>query len=51
MTTEVVALARRARPDQVDTREVMAVLPHGTGTVKVVEGGLEIPMKRARTRR
>jgi Conserved hypothetical protein (Lin0512_fam) len=22
---------------------VLAVLPHGTGTVKVVEGGLEIP--------
>ena len=23
--------------------EVLAVLPHGTGTVTVVEGGLEIP--------
>ena len=23
--------------------EVLAVLPHGTGTVKVVQGGLEIP--------
>ncbi len=31
------------RPDRVDTKEVLAVLPHGTGTVKVVEGGLEIP--------
>ncbi len=30
-------------PDRVDTKEVLAVLPHGTGTVKVVEGGLEIP--------
>ena len=31
------------RPDQVDKGEVLAVLPHGTGTVNVVEGGLEIP--------
>jgi uncharacterized protein (TIGR02058 family) len=31
------------RPDQVDTDAVLAVLPHGTGTVRVVEGGLEIP--------
>ncbi|MDP1838090.1 MAG: Lin0512 family protein, partial [Reyranella sp.] len=31
------------RPDQVDKAQVLAVLPHGTGTVKVVEGGLEIP--------
>ena len=23
--------------------QVLAVLPHGTGTVNVVEGGLEIP--------
>jgi uncharacterized protein (TIGR02058 family) len=30
------------RPDQVDAAEVLAVLPHGTGTVKIVEGGLEI---------
>jgi len=30
------------RPDLVDTRQVLAILPHGTGTVKVVEGGLEI---------
>jgi uncharacterized protein (TIGR02058 family) len=30
------------KPDLVDTDEVLAVLPHGTGTVKVVEGGLEI---------
>lgn len=29
-------------PDRVDTKEVLAVLPHGTGTVTVVEGGLEI---------
>ena len=30
-------------PDRVDTDAVLAVLPHGTGTVKVVEGGLNIP--------
>jgi uncharacterized protein (TIGR02058 family) len=31
------------RPDKVDKEAVLAVLPHGTGTVRVVEGGLEIP--------
>lgn len=31
------------KPDQVDHDAVLAVLPHGTGTVTVVEGGLEIP--------
>ena len=31
------------RPDRVDRDEVLKVLPHGTGTVTVVEGGLEIP--------
>ena len=31
------------RPDQVNKDAVLAVLPHGTGTVTVVEGGLEIP--------
>ena len=30
------------KPERVDTAQVLAVLPHGTGTVKVVEGGLEI---------
>ena len=30
------------KPDQVDKAAVLAVLPHGTGTVNVVEGGLEI---------
>jgi len=30
------------RPDRVDKAAVLAVLPHGTGTVEVVEGGLEI---------
>ncbi len=29
-------------PEQVDKAAVLAVLPHGTGTVEVVEGGLEI---------
>ena len=31
------------QPDKVDLEKVRASLPHGTGTVKVVEGGLEIP--------
>ena|SRR5579863_5911583 len=30
------------RPEAVDKEAVLAVLPHGTGTVEVVEGGLEI---------
>jgi uncharacterized protein (TIGR02058 family) len=30
-------------PEKVDKRAVLEVLPHGTGTVEVVEGGLEIP--------
>ena len=30
-------------PEQVDKQAVLEVLPHGTGTVQVVEGGLEIP--------
>ena len=30
------------RPEQVDKEAVLAVLPHGTGTLRVVEGGLEI---------
>ncbi|HEY6984026.1 Lin0512 family protein [Reyranella sp.] len=30
------------QPDRVDKSEVLKVLPHGTGVVKVVEGGLEI---------
>jgi len=30
------------KPDKVDNAAVLAVLPHGTGTVTVVEGGLEI---------
>lgn len=31
------------KPERVDRAAVLAVLPHGTGTVNVVEGGLEIP--------
>lgn len=31
------------KPEQVDKDAVLAVLPHGTGKVTVVEGGLEIP--------
>ena len=30
------------KPEAVDKAAVLAVLPHGTGTVEVVEGGLEI---------
>jgi uncharacterized protein (TIGR02058 family) len=30
-------------PEQVDKEAVLAILPHGTGTVTLVEGGLEIP--------
>ena len=30
-------------PEMVDKARVLAILPHGTGTVTVVEGGLEIP--------
>jgi len=30
-------------PEQVDKAEVLAVLPYGSGTVTVVEGGLKIP--------
>jgi uncharacterized protein (TIGR02058 family) len=30
------------KPHLVDKAKVLEVLPHGTGTVKVVEGGLEI---------
>jgi uncharacterized protein (TIGR02058 family) len=30
------------RPEKVDKAQVLAVLPHGTGTVEVVKGGLEI---------
>ena len=30
------------KPELVDTAEVLKILPHGTGTVKVFEGGLEI---------
>jgi len=31
------------QPDKVDKQAVLDVLPHGTGTVTVVQGGLEIP--------
>lgn len=31
------------QPGKVDKEAVLAVLPHGTGTVNVVEGGLELP--------
>ncbi len=31
------------RPELVDTAQVLAILPHGSGTCVAVEGGLEIP--------
>ena len=31
------------KPDTVDAMQVLSILPHGTGEVEVVEGGLEIP--------
>jgi uncharacterized protein (TIGR02058 family) len=31
------------KPETVDKAAILAVLPHGTGTVNVIEGGLEIP--------
>lgn len=30
-------------PEKVDKEAVLAVLPHGTGSVNVVEGGLKVP--------
>jgi uncharacterized protein (TIGR02058 family) len=30
-------------PEKVDKQQVLAVLPHGSGTVSVVDGGLEVP--------
>jgi len=34
------------RPDEVDKEAILAMLPHGTGTVHVMEGGLQIPNDR-----
>jgi uncharacterized protein (TIGR02058 family) len=31
------------RPEAVDGKAVLATLPHGSGHIKVVQGGLEIP--------
>jgi uncharacterized protein (TIGR02058 family) len=31
------------KPEEVDGDAVVATLPHGTGTMKAVHGGLEIP--------
>jgi len=42
-STQVEVTIGVPRPDQVDKAAVLAVLPHGTGSVRVVEGGLEIP--------
>ena len=42
-TMQVEVIIGVPRPDRVDKKAVLAVLPRGTGTVHVVEGGLEIP--------
>ncbi|MGA9865727.1 MAG: Lin0512 family protein [Acetobacteraceae bacterium] len=39
---EVEVIIGVPHPERVDTEAVRAVLPHGGGTVRVVEGGLEI---------
>ena len=31
------------RPEGVDSEAVLSVLPHGTGRINVVQGGLEVP--------
>ena len=41
-TMQVEVMIGVPKPELVDKAAVLAVLPHGTGTVKVVEGGLEI---------
>jgi len=38
-------------PELVDRAQVLAVLPHGTGTVEVVEGGWRFRMRMAAMRR
>jgi len=39
----VIVTIATPRADHVDKAQVLALLPHGTGEVKVVDGGLEIP--------
>src|SRR3954470_17705784 len=39
---QVEVMIELPHPDRVDKEAVLAVLPHGTGSVTVVEGGLEI---------
>ena len=43
---EVEVMIGVPRPEAVDREAVLAVLPHGTGTVEVVEGGLEVANER-----
>ena len=38
------------QPEAVDKEQVLAVLPHGTGEVRVVHGGLEIPSEDGRNK-
>ena len=38
------------QPEPVDTAQVLAVLPHGTGEVRVVHGGLAIPSEDGRNK-
>ncbi len=40
---QVEVLVGVPRPDEVDRTQFLDILPHGTGFVTVVEGGLEIP--------
>src|SRR5437868_15029866 len=40
---QVEVLIRVPTPHQVDTKQMLAALPHGIGTVTAVEGGLAMP--------
>ena len=42
-TMQVEVTIGTPHPEKVDKAQVLAVLPHGTGTVNAVQGGLEIP--------
>ena len=42
-TMQVAVTIGVPHPERVDKAAVLAVLPHGSGTVTVVEGGLEVP--------
>ena len=42
-TMQVEVIIGVPHPEKVDKQAVLAILPHGTGTIAVVDGGLEIP--------